>query len=122
MLSREVVMLITVCKAKIHRVRVTDANMNYQGSITIDSKLLNKAGIYPYEKVHVLNINNGARIETYAIEGKRGSGIICLNGAAARWFQVNDIAIIIAYGVIDEREAPKHKPKIVLVDSKNKSR
>jgi aspartate 1-decarboxylase len=115
-------MLITVCKAKIHRVRVTDANMNYQGSITIDSKLLNKAGIYPYEKVHVLNINNGARIETYAIEGKRGSGIICLNGAAARWFQVNDIAIIIAYGVIDEREAPKHKPKIVLVDSKNKSR
>jgi len=113
-------MLITVCKGKIHRATVTDANLDYSGSITIDSGLLEKAGIIPYEKVQVVNVNNGARIETYVIQGEPGTGNICLNGAAARLFSVGDVAIIIAYAIVDEKEAREHKPRIVIVDSNNR--
>jgi aspartate 1-decarboxylase len=113
-------MLITICKSKIHRVKVTEANLDYEGSITIDVDILKKADILPYEKVQVVNNNNGARFETYVIPGKRGSGIICLNGAAARLGEVGDILIIISYCELEKEEASKYKPKIVLVDKKNK--
>ncbi len=106
--------------AKIHRATVTEANINYIGSVTIDLDLLDATGIFPYEQVHVVNINNGARLETYAIEGVRGSGTICLNGAAARLAQPGDKVIIIAYAYMDENEAKNIKPKIALVDDANK--
>ncbi len=106
--------------AKIHRATVTEANINYVGSITIDLDLLDATGIFPYEQVHVVNINNGARLETYVIEGARGSGTICLNGAAARLAQPGDKVIIIAYAYMDEKEAKEIKPKIALVDDNNK--
>ncbi len=106
--------------AKIHRATVTEANINYVGSITIDLDLLDATGIFPYEQVHVVNINNGARLETYVIEGTRGSGTICLNGAAARLAQPGDKVIIIAYAYMDEKEAKEIKPKIALVDDNNK--
>lgn len=106
--------------AKIHRATVTEANINYIGSITIDVDLLEATGIFPYEQVHVVNINNGARLETYVIEGPRGSGTICLNGAAARLAQPGDKVIIIAYAYMDEEEAKNIKPKIALVSDGNK--
>jgi len=107
-------------KSKIHRAIVTETNLNYQGSITIDKDLMELADILPNEKVQVLNINNGARFDTYAIEGERGSGTICINGAAARLCQVGDIIIIISYAIIDDEEAKNYKPKVIFVDENNK--
>lgn len=109
-----------MCKSKIHRATVTDANLNYVGSITIDEDLMDAADLLPYEKVQIVNNNNGNRFETYIITGKRGSGTICLNGAAARLVQPGDIIIIIAYAQVDEKELPTFKPRIVLVDENNK--
>src|SRR4030042_4638536 len=102
-------------KSKIHRATVTDANINYEGSITIDSKLLKAADILPYEQVHVLNINNGARFTTYAIEGKEGSGDICLNGAAARLGVKGDVVIILTYAQVPEEEVKNYRPRVVHV-------
>lgn len=110
----------TMCKGKIHRATVTEANMNYIGSITIDRDLLEAADIYPYEKVQVVNVTNGARLETYTIAGGRGSGVICLNGAAARLAAPGDIVIIISYGQYDEKELHALEPRIVFVDAENR--
>ena len=104
-------------KSKIHRVRVTEANINYEGSITIDKKLMEAADILPYEQVDVLNVNSGARFTTYAIEGAKGE--ICLNGAAARLVIKGDIVIVLAYAHLDDAEARKCQPKLVYVDEKN---
>lgn len=109
----------TMLKSKIHRATVTDANIDYEGSITIDAKLMEAADILPYEQVHVLNINNGARFTTYAIEGEAGSGEICLNGAAARLAVKGDLVLILTYCSVPEEEVKHHKPKIVHVDEKN---
>ena len=112
-------MIYTMMHGKIHRATVTEANLNYVGSITIDEDLLDAAGILPGEKVQIVNNNNGARLETYTIPGKRGSGVICLNGAAARCALEGDIVIIIAYAQMDEKEAKALVPKVVLVDKRN---
>jgi aspartate 1-decarboxylase len=106
-------------KSKIHRARVTDANINYEGSITIDKRLMAEADILPYEQVQVLNINNGARFSTYAIEGKEDSGEICLNGAAARLVVKGDLVIILTYCDVREEDARNHMPKVVHVNAKN---
>lgn len=110
----------TMCKGKIHRATVTQANLNYIGSITIDQDLLEASNIYAYEKVQVVNINNGSRLETYAIAGARGSGVICLNGAAARLNAEGDIVIIISYGQYDEAEVRSLVPQVVFVDEENR--
>ncbi len=107
-------------KCKIHGATVTDANLNYKGSITIDEELMKAAGILPHEKVQVVNNNNGERFETYVIKGEPGSGTICLNGAAARLVQPGDKVIIIAYCLMTQNEAENYEPKIVFVDEKNK--
>jgi len=107
-------------KSKIHRVTVTQAELYYEGSITVDKDLLQAADILPYEKVQVLNFNNGSRLDTYAIEGAAGSGIICLNGPAARFGSVGDEIIIVSYFHLPDENAGKYKPKVVLVDKKNK--
>lgn len=112
-------MLIEVLKSKIHRATVTDANLDYMGSITIDRDLLDAAGIFPGEKVQVVNNNNGARIETYTIAGERGSGIICLNGGAARHFLKGDTIIIIAYALVTPEERATLEPKIIFPNSEN---
>ena len=112
-------MIYTMMHGKIHRATVTEANLNYVGSITIDEDLLDAAGILPGEKVQIVNNNNEARLETYTIPGKRGSGVICLNGAAARCALEGDIVIIIAYAQMDEKEAKALEPKVVLVDKQN---
>ena len=112
-------MLKTLLNGKIHRATVTEADLNYVGSITVDLDLLDAAGISVHERVQVVNNNNGARLETYAIAGERGSGVICLNGAAARLVQRGDIVIIMSYVMMDEKEAQTHQPKVVLVDEKN---
>ncbi len=109
-------MLIEVLKSKIHRVKVTEADLNYVGSITIDEDLMDAAGIIEGEKVQVLNINNGERFETYVIKGKRGTGEICLNGPAARKAQVGDIVIIVSYALMTPEEAKSFKPKIIFPD------
>ncbi len=111
-------MYIEVLKSKIHRVRVTEADLDYIGSITIDEDLMDAAGIIEGEKVQVLNINNGERFETYVIKGKRGSGEICLNGPAARKAQVGDIVIIVAYAWMTPEEAREFKPKVIFPDEK----
>jgi aspartate 1-decarboxylase len=111
----------SMMKSKIHRAHVTDANINYEGSITIDKKLLREADILPYEEVHVLNVNNGARFTTYAIEGEEGKGEICLNGAAARLAVKGDLVIIITYSQMPEEDCQNYKPKIVHVNEKNQS-
>lgn len=113
-------MFIKMMTGKIHRAKVTEANLNYVGSITIDKVLIDAAGILPNQKVQVVNNNNGARFETYVISGEANSGVICLNGAAARLAQPDDIVIIIAYGWMDESEAKKHQPKVVFVNEENK--
>jgi aspartate 1-decarboxylase len=105
-------------KSKIHRARVTDANIDYEGSITIDRKLMEAADILPYEQVHVLNVNNGVRLTTYALEGEQGE--ICLNGAAARLVMKGDIVIILAYQDVPDGEAHSITPKLVYTDAKNK--
>lgn len=107
-------------KSKIHRATVTDANLNYIGSITIDKRLMDLADILPGEKVQIVNNNNGARFETYVIEGEKDSGIVCLNGAAARLCLPGDIIIIISYALMNDEEAKTYKPKIVFVDEKNR--
>jgi len=107
-------------KSKIHRAVVTESNLNYVGSITIDEDLMDAADIMENEKVQVVNNNNGNRFETYVIPGKRGSGMICLNGAAARLVQPGDIIIIISYGLFEKNEAKNFNPKIVFVDENNK--
>lgn len=113
-------MIIEVLKSKIHRVKVTQAELNYVGSITIDADLIDAANIIPNEKVQIVNNNNGARFETYVIKGERGSGIVCLNGAAARLAQVGDIVIIISYASMDMEEARKFEPILVFPDTDNK--
>lgn len=112
-------MKITMLKGKIHRGTVVQAELNYVGSITVDEDLLDAAGIYEYEKVQIVDIDNGSRFETYTIAGERGSGMICLNGAAARCVQVGDKVIIMSYGEMNEEEVKNHKPKVVFVDEKN---
>jgi aspartate 1-decarboxylase len=110
----------TMLKSKIHRARVTRCNVDYEGSITIDKDLTEAADLLPYEKVDVLNINNGARFHTYVIEGERGSGEICLNGAAARLVAKGDIVIILSYHVVADNEAVTATPRLVYVDSENR--
>lgn len=112
-------MLIQRFKGKIHRARITEANLNYVGSITIDGRLLDAAGIIEGEKVQIVNNNNGERIETYTIRGEEGSGIICLNGAAARRCQPGDVVIIIAYGYMTTEEALAFEPKVVFPNEEN---
>lgn len=107
-------------RSKIHRATVTEANLSYVGSITIDRDLMDAAGLMAYEQVHVVDVNNGARFETYVIEGPRSSGVICLNGAAARLVQPGDKVIIISYAVLDEAEVEAFAPKIVFVDDSNR--
>lgn len=115
-------MELTMLKSKIHRATVTQAELDYVGSITIDIDLLNASGIREYEQVQIVNINNGARFTTYTIAGESGSGLICLNGAAARHVQVNDKIIIMCYAVINETEVESHKPIVIFVDENNKIR
>lgn len=110
-------MFIEVVKSKIHRVTVTEANLNYIGSITIDEDLLDAANLIPNEKVSIVNNNNGERFETYIIKGERGSGVICLNGAAARKAQPGDIVIIMSYAMMDFEEAKTFKPAVVFPDT-----
>jgi len=110
----------TMLKGKIHRATVTEANIDYEGSITIDKDLMEKADILPYEQVHVLDINNGARLVTYTIEGERGSGVICMNGAAAKLVSKGDLVIIISYCTVSEFEAHSLVPKLVYVDKNNR--
>ena len=106
-------------KSKIHRASVTGADINYEGSITIDKRLMQEADILPYEQVHVLNINNGARFTTYTIEGPEDSGVICLNGAAARLAVVGDKVIIISYCHVSDEETQNYSPKVVHVNARN---
>ena len=113
-------MRLNMLKGKIHRATVKQAALDYVGSITIDVDLLEASGIIEYEKVQIVDVDNGARFETYAIAGERGSGMICLNGAAARCVQPNDKIIIMCYCDMDEEEAKAHKPKVVFVDNENK--
>ena len=113
-------MTLEILKAKIHRATVTEANLEYEGSITIDKTLLEATGMIEYEKVHVLNINTGARLQTYIIEGQADSGTICLNGAASRLGQKGDKVLIIAYCSLSEEEANNHKPRIISVDNNNR--
>ena len=113
-------MMREMFKSKIHRATVTQAELFYEGSITIDKNLLEAANIIPYERVQVLNFNNGSRLDTYTIEGSAGSGTICLNGPAARLGTVGDEVIIISYTQMSDEDAKKHKPRVVLVDKQNK--
>lgn len=106
-------------KSKIHRATITEANLHYEGSLTLDSLLMEAADMLPYEQVSVLNINNGERFETYVIPGARGSGVVCLNGAAARKGQVGDRVIILTYAEMTDEEAHRHHPTVVLVDDTN---
>ena len=112
-------MEITMLKSKIHRAVVTQADLDYVGSVTIDTSLLEEAGILEYEKVQIVDINNGNRFETYTIAGERGSGIICLNGAAAKCVEVGDKVIIMAYANLTPQEAATHKPTVLFVDADN---
>jgi aspartate 1-decarboxylase len=113
-------MQIQVLKSKIHRVRVTQADLNYIGSVTIDQNLMDAANLIEHEKVQIVNLNNGERLETYVIKGRRGSGTICLNGPAARKVEVDDVVIIISYALMDFVEAKKFKPFVIFPTEKNK--
>ena len=119
-LKEKVLMQREMLKSKIHRVTVTQAELYYEGSITVDKDLLEAADILPYEKVQVLNFNNGSRLDTYTIEGAAGSGTICLNGPAARFGSVGDEIIIVSYVHLPDEDVKKFKPKVVIVDKKNK--
>lgn len=112
-------MKLTMFKSKLHQMRVTEANLMYEGSITIDEELLEMANLLPYEKVQVVNITNGSRLETYTIPGERGSRICCMNGAAARLTQVDDRIIVMAYAEMEPEEAREFKPTVVVVDEDN---
>ena len=109
-----------ILKAKIHRVTVTDACVDYEGSISIDEELLRAADIVPWEKVLIANLNNGSRIESYAISGEAGSGIICMNGGAAKYAQRGDLVIIMSFAVMTDEEIERHQPKIIYVDKQNR--
>lgn len=113
-------MMRWMCKSKIHRATITEANLAYEGSITVDENLLEAADIVPYEMVQVYNVNNGSRFETYAIPGGKGSGVICLNGAAARLGQTGDKIIIVSMAFVDETDVPSFSPKVIFVNDKNK--
>lgn len=113
-------MFRTMMNGKIHRATVTEANLNYVGSITIDEDLLDAAGMLPNEKVQIVNNNNGARLETYIIPGERGSGVVCLNGAAARLVQPGDTVIVISYVLVAEENVKDHKPKVLIMDKENR--
>lgn len=113
-------MMLYMLKSKVHRATITEANLNYAGSLTIDPLLMEAAGMLVHEKVQVVNINNGARFETYLIPGQRGSGVMCLNGAAARLGHPGDLVIVITYAMMDAEEAKKHAPVVVHVDEKNR--
>lgn len=115
-------MLITMLKSKIHRATLTGTKLNYEGSVTVDQALLDEAGILPGEQVHVLNVNNGSRLVTYAITAPRGSGTVLLNGPAARFGMIGDQVIILAYCHVTREEAWKHKPVVILIDGKNRKR
>ena len=115
-------MLLNLLKSKINCATVTEANLKYMGSITIDETLMKAANILPNERVQVVNNNNGARLETYVIPGKADSGVICLNGSAARLVQPEDVVIIMAYAWMEEKEAQEYQPIVVMVDEKNKMR
>lgn len=114
-------MTLSILKSKIHRAFITQAELNYVGSVTIDQDLIDAADLYEYEHVHIVNVNSGSRIETYVIAGERGSGMICLNGAAARAGQVGDPVIIMAYADMSPEEASSFRPKVVFVDENNKT-
>jgi len=111
---------LTAFKSKIHRARVTEADLNYEGSVTIDSDLMDAADILPNEQVQVLNVMNGERFDTYAIRGPRGSGTICLNGPAARLAHVGDLVIILTFATMEREELLRHTPRIVMVDERNR--
>lgn len=113
-------MLREMLLGKIHRATVTDSDLNYEGSITVDMDLLDASGMRPFEKVGVVDINNGSRFETYLLEGERGTGMVCVNGAAARLVHRGDLIIIFAYGMMDEEELKTFSPKIVQVDANNR--
>jgi aspartate 1-decarboxylase len=113
-------MQIQILKSKIHRATITEANLNYVGSLTIDEHLMDAANLVEYEKIHVVNANNGERIETYVIKGKRGSGVICLNGPAARKGAEGDIVIIISYGLVEQWKAKTYQPTVIFPDANNK--
>src|ERR1700750_2259947 len=113
-------MIIEVLKSKLHRVKVTQAELNYVGSITIDADLIEAANIIPNEKVQIVNNNNGARFESYVIKGERGSGVVCLNGATARLAQVGDVVIIMSYALMDAAEARSYEPILIFPDPDNK--
>ena len=113
-------MFRVMMKSKIHRATITQANLHYEGSLTIAAELMEAADILPYEMVHVYNISNGERFETYAIEGEENSGVICLNGAAARKGAPGDLIIITTYATYDAKELERHQPKVILVDSRNR--
>ena len=113
-------MLRVLMKSKIHGATVTEANLRYTGSITIDKNLLKASNIYPFERVQIVNLHNGTRVETYVLEGQAGSGTICMNGAAARWAEIGDKVIIISYSLLTEKEIKKHRPQVVFVDDKNR--
>ncbi|MFD1738520.1 aspartate 1-decarboxylase [Bacillus salitolerans] len=112
-------MFRTMMNAKIHQARVTEANLNYVGSITIDQDILDAVGMVPNEKVQIVNNNNGQRFETYIISGERGSGVCCLNGAAARLVQKDDVVIIISYALVSEEKIASHRPKVAIMNEKN---
>ncbi len=114
-------MVRVFCRAKIHRVTITEANLSYEGSLTLDRDLMAAAGLAPYEKVQVVNLNTGSRLETYLLAGEAGSGVVCLNGAAARLGAAGDLAIIMAYGLLDEAELPGWRPTVVFVDAENRA-
>ena len=113
-------MIRVLMKSKIHGATVTEANLRYTGSITIDKNLLKASDICLFERVQIVNLHNGSRVETYVMEGPAGSGTICMNGAAARWAEVGDKVIIISYSLLTQREIRKHKPKVLFVDEKNR--
>lgn len=118
--GKNTTMLLTMLKSKIHRVTVTEANLNYEGSLTLDPLLMEAADMLPYERVQVLNLNNGKRIETYLIEGTRGSGVVCLNGPAARCGIAGDLLIVLSYAHMEPQEATQHRARKVYVDGSNR--
>ena len=117
---KENMLIIEMLKSKIHRATVTEANLDYMGSLTLDEELIDAAGLKEFEKIQVLDITNGSRLETYIIKGERGSGEVCINGAAAHLIHEGDIVIIVSYCQLTENESLNHKPKIVNVDNENK--
>ena len=113
-------MIRVLMKSKIHGATVTEANLRYTGSITIDKNLLKASDIHAFERVQIVNLHNGSRVETYVLEGPAGSGTICMNGAAARWAEIGDKVIIISYALLTNKEMKKHRPKVVFVDDRNR--